>query len=250
MTIDLDALIAKERSLFEQAKIATGQPNIRRSILDGNYPPDMEQEWQGWLACAAYRDKSLDAAVTAYEGATPTRVLALSKHFYGNQADITSRSDMECMFEEIARLTSWIANIHADRNSWRVAYRGRLDAIVSLDSFTKRLSDFIVSIAPELSFVYKNYKNVVENRHVRPIKIYRGATMYHKEEQYLLQAFDIDRSEERHFAIADIDMATLAAINADPVCVAAIDPADGEKLSVDASEVGSVESVLGDISKL
>lgn len=41
-------------------------------------------------------------------------------------------------------------------------------------------------------------------RRIRPIKIFFGSTKWHKEAQWLLKAMDIDKGEERDFALKDI----------------------------------------------
>lgn len=62
--------------------------------------------------------------------------------------------------------------------------------------------------APEsggfLSFWYKNYRGEVSERTVRPIRIYHGATEWHPEPQWLLEAFDMEKDAVRAFAMCDM----------------------------------------------
>lgn len=55
-----------------------------------------------------------------------------------------------------------------------------------------------------IEFTYKNYRGEVADRKVVPIKIYFGSTDYHKESQWLLKALDLDKNDERDFALLDI----------------------------------------------
>lgn len=55
-----------------------------------------------------------------------------------------------------------------------------------------------------IEFTYKNYRNEISERKVIPIRIYFGATDYHKEPQWILKALDLDKNQERDFALLDI----------------------------------------------
>jgi predicted DNA-binding transcriptional regulator YafY len=56
-----------------------------------------------------------------------------------------------------------------------------------------------------VTIIYTNWKGVKAKRIIRPIKIWFGHTEYHPEEQWLLQALDVEKNEERHFAMKDIE---------------------------------------------
>ncbi|QEP52215.1 hypothetical protein D9_0008 [Aeromonas phage D9] len=57
----------------------------------------------------------------------------------------------------------------------------------------------------ELRFVYKNYRGDVATRRVsRPFSIKFGSNEYHEEEQWLLEAWDLDKNLPRVFAMKDI----------------------------------------------
>jgi len=53
---------------------------------------------------------------------------------------------------------------------------------------------------------YKNWKGVIGHRRVHPIKIWYGGTEFHQELQWFLHAIDIEKGEERNFAMKDVMM--------------------------------------------
>lgn len=53
--------------------------------------------------------------------------------------------------------------------------------------------------------VYTNYRGERATRRIIPERIWFGATDWHPEPQWLLDAFDIDRGAERSFAIKDVE---------------------------------------------
>jgi predicted DNA-binding transcriptional regulator YafY len=55
-----------------------------------------------------------------------------------------------------------------------------------------------------LKFKYRNWQNTTAVRRVKPIKIFYGKTEFHKEKQWFLKAFDLDKKAERDFAMKDI----------------------------------------------
>ena len=57
---------------------------------------------------------------------------------------------------------------------------------------------------PILKFEYKNWLGKVSIRTVVPYEIWFGNTEFHKKEQYLLRAYDVDKNAERNFALKDI----------------------------------------------
>lgn len=56
-----------------------------------------------------------------------------------------------------------------------------------------------------VEIIYTNWKNVKATRRILPIEIWYGKTEYHPESQWLLKALDIDKNEERNFAMKDIE---------------------------------------------
>jgi len=51
---------------------------------------------------------------------------------------------------------------------------------------------------------YTNYKGISSVRNIIPKEIYFGSNQWHKEPQWLLKAFDLDKNADRNFAMADI----------------------------------------------
>lgn len=57
---------------------------------------------------------------------------------------------------------------------------------------------------PSLVFKYKNWEGKTSIRHIIPEKIYFGSTKWHLKEQWLLEAYDLDKKEKRIFALKEI----------------------------------------------
>ena len=55
-----------------------------------------------------------------------------------------------------------------------------------------------------VTILYTNWKGETAERDIRPIELWFGATEYHPEEQWLLRALDIEKNDERNFAMKDI----------------------------------------------
>ena len=55
-----------------------------------------------------------------------------------------------------------------------------------------------------VKIVYTNYRGETSVRSIIPIKIRFGKTEWHPEEQWLLDAFDVEKDAERSFAMKDI----------------------------------------------
>ena len=51
---------------------------------------------------------------------------------------------------------------------------------------------------------YTNYRGETADRRIVPIRIRFGSTEWHPEEQWLLEAFDLDRDATRAFALRDV----------------------------------------------
>ncbi len=62
-----------------------------------------------------------------------------------------------------------------------------------------------------VKIIYTNWKGETAERTIRPIELWFGETEYHPEAQWLLRALDLDKNEERNFAMKDIkDWTSLA----------------------------------------
>jgi predicted DNA-binding transcriptional regulator YafY len=59
-------------------------------------------------------------------------------------------------------------------------------------------------MSKSIKILYKNWKNETSIRHIQPIQIWYGSTEWHKEDQWLMKALDLDKDEERDFALKDI----------------------------------------------
>lgn len=55
-----------------------------------------------------------------------------------------------------------------------------------------------------LVFEYKNWEGKTATRRVIPISFWYGTTEWHREEQWLLKALDVEKNAERDFAVKDI----------------------------------------------
>ena len=55
-----------------------------------------------------------------------------------------------------------------------------------------------------IKMIYTNWKGETGLRKIIPKEIIFSSNEYHKEEQWLLVAFDLDKNAERTFAIKDI----------------------------------------------
>lgn len=52
--------------------------------------------------------------------------------------------------------------------------------------------------------LYRNYRGETAIRTVRPSRIWFGATSWHPEPQWLMEAVDLEKDAERSFALRDI----------------------------------------------
>lgn len=55
-----------------------------------------------------------------------------------------------------------------------------------------------------IKIVYTNYRGETALREVLPQRVWFGATEWHPEEQWLLDAIDLDKGAPRSFALRDI----------------------------------------------
>lgn len=56
-----------------------------------------------------------------------------------------------------------------------------------------------------ISFRYRNWRGETATRRVLPQLIYHGSNEYHTEPQWLMLAYDLDRKDNREFALSDCD---------------------------------------------
>ena len=56
----------------------------------------------------------------------------------------------------------------------------------------------------EMTVVYKNYRGETSVRRIRPLSQRFGSNEWHKEPQWLLLAFDVEKNANREFALSDM----------------------------------------------
>ena len=61
-----------------------------------------------------------------------------------------------------------------------------------------------VGLLPAVAFEYRNHRGVEATRRVHPVRILYGRTEWHREEQWLMEAWDAERRATRTFAMQDI----------------------------------------------
>lgn len=55
-----------------------------------------------------------------------------------------------------------------------------------------------------VKIIYTNYRNETSTRTIIPKKIFFDKTDWHPQEQWLIEAYDLDKKADRSFAIKDI----------------------------------------------
>lgn len=62
---------------------------------------------------------------------------------------------------------------------------------------------------------YTNWRGETRERHIKPVKIYFGATDWHPEEQWLMEAIDLEIGQTRVFAMRDMRKPADATVSQD-----------------------------------
>jgi len=57
---------------------------------------------------------------------------------------------------------------------------------------------------PPIKVKYKNYQGITSIRTIIPQQIHYGSTDYHKENQWLLDVWDVEKDAQRTYAMMDI----------------------------------------------
>lgn len=73
---------------------------------------------------------------------------------------------------------------------------------------TYRHHSTLLPVEP-ITMTYRNWRGEVAERRVVPTSVWYGSTEWHKEPGWFLKARDIDKGEERDFALADCQFADL-----------------------------------------
>ena len=61
------------------------------------------------------------------------------------------------------------------------------------------------STASAIYFRYRNWRGELSVRHATPISMRFGSSEWHRKAQWLMRAYDHDKSAEREFALLDCD---------------------------------------------
>ena len=61
-----------------------------------------------------------------------------------------------------------------------------------------------------IAFGYTNYRGEQATRRAIPVRLYWGKTEYHREEQWLFEAYDVEKHAMRDFALRDCDFTNAA----------------------------------------
>jgi len=57
---------------------------------------------------------------------------------------------------------------------------------------------------PAAQIVYTNYKGETRIRSIVPSRVFFGSTDWHRDPQWLLEAHDVEKNENRTFALRDV----------------------------------------------
>lgn len=82
-----------------------------------------------------------------------------------------------------------------------------IDLILSLINGYLRIGvwmDINNLLKKKISFKYRNYKGIISVRTVIPREIIFSSNEYHKKEQWMILAYDIDKQADRTFTLVDI----------------------------------------------
>jgi ribonuclease HI len=91
-----------------------------------------------------------------------------------------------------------------------------------------------------INISYTNWKGETRDRNVQPINIWFGETKWHKGKQWFLKAIDIEKEEERDFAVASIHSLNNYQVNHQPKeIVARSDGVKEVKLYTDGGSRGN-----------
>lgn len=66
------------------------------------------------------------------------------------------------------------------------------------------LQNVQINLGTAIEILYTNYRGETARRRIVPSCLRFGSTEYHPEAQWLLDAFDIEKSAERTFAMRDV----------------------------------------------
>lgn len=62
----------------------------------------------------------------------------------------------------------------------------------------------VIRSGKEIKFYYCNWRGKTALRTIIPIKLWYGSTKWHPEKQWFIRATDVEKGEERDFALLDM----------------------------------------------
>lgn len=68
----------------------------------------------------------------------------------------------------------------------------------------KNAVNFVQFFKKQVNINYTNYRGIRSSRVVVPTQVWFGSTVYHDDEQWLLDAYDVGKKQDRTFAINDV----------------------------------------------
>jgi hypothetical protein len=66
------------------------------------------------------------------------------------------------------------------------------------------VNEVTIKVAQAIEILYTNYRGETARRKIIPESLRYGATEFHPEPQWLLDAFDLEKSASRTFAMRDV----------------------------------------------
>jgi hypothetical protein len=82
-------------------------------------------------------------------------------------------------------------------------------------------TDALMRLGPNGAFLtvritYTNHRHEREERTIKPVRLWWGHNTWHVDDQWIMDAFDWDRGEERSFALASFDPGAGIVVVANP----------------------------------
>lgn len=110
-----------------------------------------------------------------------------------------------------------------------------------------RLDDFAGFSFPPVTIDYTNYRGERRPRNIVPLSIRFGCTSDHPEQQWLLDAQDVDKDARRTFAMRDIHAWGGAAIMRQPMLLPKREPAPIASVSYDAESFEAIHGLVREL---
>jgi len=98
--------------------------------------------------------------------------------------------------------TDWQYGLDIDNNHF--SWTSEMLELIEPKAETKPERMQTLPVGIPIKVKYKNYQGITSIRTIIPQKIYYGSTDYHKENQWLMDVFDVDKDAPRTYAMMDI----------------------------------------------